>query len=123
MDISCIFNRLLHWIEETQEGRYLVQYDLKTMSSVVLANNLRLSTLAENIEQNCIYIIINETQTITISSVSLLQDDNMCVSGVSLNPQGQYLSDISMCIFCMYVDMCVSCMYICIYIIHTYVLA
>ena len=89
---ACIFNRLLHWIEETQDSRYLVQYDLKTMSSVVLANNLRLSTLAENIEQNCIYYtIINETQTITISSVPVQEyDDNdcLCASGVSLNLKG-----------------------------------
>ena len=95
MDLSCIFNRLLHWIEETREGRCLVQYDLENMSSVFLHDNLRFPTLAENIEQNCIYtIIIDNTQDINISPV-LLQgngDDNMCVSGLSLNSQCQFIS-------------------------------
>ena len=88
---ACIFNRLLHWIEETQEGMCLVQYDLEKMDSDILRDNLIFSTLAENIEQNCIYIIINEAQTITISSVPVPEyDDNdyLCASGVSLNLKG-----------------------------------
>ena len=69
-----------------------MQYDLEEMDSNVLHDNLVFSTLAENIEQNCIYIIINETQNITISSVPLQEyDDNLCVSGLSLNPQGQFI--------------------------------
>ena len=92
-DITYTFNRLLHWIEETQEGRCLVQYDLEQMELVVLRTNLVFSTLAENIEQNCIYTIINEIQNITLSPVSLQEDDdNLCVSGLSLNPQGQFIS-------------------------------
>ena len=87
------FNRLLHWIEETQEGMCLVQYDLENMTSVVLANNLRFPALAENIEQNCIYIIINETRTITISSVPVQKnDDNLCASGILFNSSGQFTS-------------------------------
>ena len=88
---ACIFNRLLHWIEETQQGRCLVQYDLEKMDSDVLRDNLIFSTLAENIEQNCIYIIINETQTITISSVPVQvydDNDNLCAPRFSLNLKG-----------------------------------
>ena len=92
MDIS--FNRLLHWIEETKQGIFLVQYDLEGMDSVALHSDLRFTTFAQNIEQNCIYtVFVDDTRGIDISSVSLQEDnDNLCVSGLSLNPQGQFIS-------------------------------
>ena len=94
MDISCTFNRLLHWIEETQESILLVQIDLEEMDSFVLHSDLRFPTFAQNIEQNCIYtIFVDDTQNIDISSVSLQENgDNLCVSGLTLNPQGQFIS-------------------------------
>ena len=113
---ACIFNRLLHWIEETQQGRCLVQYDLEKMDSNVLRDNLVFSTLAENIEQNCIYIIINETQNISLSSVSVQENDdsnNLCASGMSFNSESQFISIY----VCMYIHLFVymyslMCMYI-----------
>ena len=94
MDKTCTFNRLLHWIEETQEGICLVEYDREGMNSIALHSDLRFTTFAQNIEQNCIYtILIDDTQSIDISSVSVQEDgDNLCVSGLSLNPQGQFIS-------------------------------
>ena len=73
---------------------HLVQYDLKGMNSSVLHNNLRFPTLAENVEQRCIYTVtIDVTQNISISSApTQVDNDNLCVSGLSLNPQGQFIS-------------------------------
>ena len=88
------FNRVLHWIEETQEGIFLVQIDLENMIPVVLCDNLGFPTLAENIEQRCIYTVtIDVIQNISISSVpTQVDNDNLCVLGLSLNPQSQFIS-------------------------------
>ena len=82
--LSCTHHRLLHWTEGNEQGVLLVQYDLEEMNQVVLHTNLRYPTLAENIEQNCIYaIIIDQAQIINIVSVPVLEDD-LCASGFSI---------------------------------------
>ena len=70
------------------------QYNLKDMKLSVLQTILGFPTLAENIEQNCIYTVtIDVAQNISISSVPTQEhNDNLCASVLSLNPQGQFIS-------------------------------
>ena len=96
MQLSCTFNRLLHWIELTENStcRCLMQYDLRNMSGpdVIRRGMQGFQTLAENIQQNCIYTARRQNRCIIIQSLSVQGDDSSCAQGLSFNPQGQFIS-------------------------------
>ena len=112
----CIsFNRLLHWTEKTTENIVvLVEYDLNQMTSKVLYNDLRFPTLAENIEQSCIYIVALRP-IFNIFPVQI-QDSTSCPLGFTFpgNLQRQFN-----CVICVFSCVCV-CVCVCL-CVHTYI--
>ena len=113
-----LFNRLLHWTEKTTENiTVLVEYDLDQMTSKVLYNDLRFPTLAENIEQSCIYIVTLRT-IITILPVQI-QDSTSCPLGFTFPGNLQRQFNYFLVYVCVCVCVCVcECVCVCAYI-HT----
>ena len=113
-----LFNRLLHWTEKTTENiTVLVEYDLDKMTSKVLYNDLRFPTLAENIEQSCIYIVTLRP-IITILPVQI-QDSTSCPLGFTFPGNLQRQFNYFLVYVCVCVCVCVcECVCVCAYI-HT----